>query len=117
MRLHIAVLGLALAAAGPASAAEGPSVVASIKPIHSLVAAVMGEVGKPTLIVEGAASPHSYALRPSQAAEIAGADLVFWVGPELETFLRAPLDAIAGSVRTIRLDQSAGLTLIDLRDG
>ena len=54
----------------PLSSAPGfaePRVVASIKPVHSLVAAVMEGVGTPDLIVGGSASPHAYALKPSQA--------------------------------------------------
>ena len=39
--------------------AEVPHVVATIKPVHSLVAAVMGDLGTPDLIVKGAASPHT----------------------------------------------------------
>ena len=39
-------------------------VVVTIKPVHSLVAQVMGEGGTPVLIVGGSASPHSYSLKP-----------------------------------------------------
>ena len=59
-------------------------VVASIKPIHSLVAAVMEGAGVPDLVVEGAATPHSYALKPSQAKKLEDAAVIFWVGHELE---------------------------------
>jgi zinc transport system substrate-binding protein len=110
-------LGLAIAIIGTARAADGPKVVASIKPIHSLVAAVMGDVGTPDLIVKGAGSPHAYSLRPSEATMIDRADIVFWVGPEFEAFLDHPLDAIAGSGRVVRLDGAEGLTLLDLREG
>ena len=47
------------------------NVVASVKPVHSLVAAVMEGVSIPDLIVKGAASPHTYSLKPSQAEQIA----------------------------------------------
>ena len=53
------------------------NVVASVKPVHSLVAAVMEGVSIPDLIVKGAASPHTYSLKPSQAEQIEKADLVF----------------------------------------
>ena len=59
-------------------------VIASIKPVHSLVAAVMKDVGKPELLVEGATSPHTYSLKPSQAKKLQEADLVFWVSHDLE---------------------------------
>ena len=70
------------------------NVVASVKPVHSLVSGVMEGVGKPDLIVKGAASPHTYSLKPSQAKQLEEADLVFWMGHELESFLEKPLEAI-----------------------
>ena len=42
-------------------------VVTSIKPVHSLVSGVMLGVGNPSLIIDGAGSPHTYSLKPSQA--------------------------------------------------
>src|SRR3546814_3776553 len=65
--LHPAALAASVLLPG-AAAAEQPEVIASIKPIHSLAAAVMAGVAVPELLVPGAASPHSYALRPSDAA-------------------------------------------------
>ncbi|NDB80277.1 zinc ABC transporter substrate-binding protein, partial [archaeon] len=59
-------------------------VVASIKPIHSLVSYLMDGVGKPDLIVDGYASPHGFALKPSHAKMLQSADLIFWVGEDLE---------------------------------
>ena len=61
-----------------------PNVVASTKPVHSLVAAVMAGVGEPGLIVKGSASPHTYSLRPSDAAALENADIVFWTGHGME---------------------------------
>jgi zinc transport system substrate-binding protein len=78
-------------------------VMASIKPVHSLVASIMEGVGSPSLIVQGAASPHTYSLKPSQAAELQNADIVFWVGHELETFLEKPLETIATKAKAIEL--------------
>ena len=66
-------------------------VVASIKPIHSLVSYLMDGVGKPDLIVDGYNSPHGFALKPSHAKMLQNADLVFWVGEDLETFLEIAL--------------------------
>ena len=77
-------------------AAAAPHVLATIKPIHSLVASVMQGVGWPELLVEGAASEHGYALKPSDARKIADGEVIFWVGPNLETFLTGPLHALAG---------------------
>jgi zinc transport system substrate-binding protein len=82
---------LSFGSAGPFAAAEPPNVVASIKPIHALVAAVMAGVGEPKLLLPATASEHDYSLRPSDAAVLQKADLVFWVGPGLEGFLVKPL--------------------------
>ncbi|MEE8352163.1 MAG: zinc ABC transporter substrate-binding protein, partial [Rhodospirillales bacterium] len=80
-------------AATPASA-EAIKTIASIAPIHSLLASVMQGVGEPALLVRGAGSPHAYSLKPSEARRLNNADLVFWVGPGLEGFLVRPLAAL-----------------------
>lgn len=82
----MASVAIAAAASGATAA---PDVVVSVKPIHSLVAAIMRGVGEPQLIVDGAASPHTYNLRPSNARKLEKADVVFWVGPGLEAFLKS----------------------------
>lgn len=92
-------------------------VVASIKPIHSLVAAVMGDTGKPDLLVKGAGSPHTYSLRPSEARMLEGAKVVFWVGDELETFLTKPLESLAANATVVTLSEMQGLTLLEVREG
>ena len=90
----IALLGH-LIFSGTALAADPIKVVTSIKPIHSLVAGVMQGVAEPALLVKGAASPHSFNLRPSDARALNQADLVFWVGEDLETFLTKPIESLA----------------------
>lgn len=117
-RIHPAAPALALttALAGtPALAA--PDVVASIKPVHSLVSAVMDGVGTPVLLVEGAASPHGYDLRPSKAAALQDADLVFWVGPDMETFLDGTVATLAADATDVALMAIDGVTLLDVREG
>ncbi|CAO3361551.1 zinc ABC transporter substrate-binding protein [Azospirillum palustre] len=97
--------------------AEAPKVVVSIKPIHSLVAAVMHGVGKPVLLVRGGASPHSYTMKPSDAKALSAADLVVWVGPELEGFLEKPLSANAPKATRLTLMEQKGMTLLQAREG
>lgn len=63
-----------------------PSVVATIAPVHSLVSGVMEGVGEPSLLLKGFVSPHAYSLRPSEARRLEQADVVYWIGPNLETF-------------------------------
>jgi zinc transport system substrate-binding protein len=86
---NAAVLGLVLAA-GPVEA-KVPNVVASIAPVHSLVAAVMHGVGEPVLLIPANVSDHDYALKPSDLRTIEGADLIVWIGEPLETYLVRPL--------------------------
>lgn len=102
--------------AAPAIAA-GPNVVVSIKPIHSLVASIMQGVGEPSLIVEGAASPHTYNMKPSNASALQAAKVVFWVGPGLEAFLDKPLDALSGSAKVVELSEAPGLEKLKFREG
>ena len=97
------LLSTTVLSASVATAEADINVVASIKPVHSLVAAVMEGVGTPSLIVEGAGSPHTYALKPSQAGNLQNADLVFWIGDRLETFLEKPIASIATKAKSVTL--------------
>ena len=100
-----------------ATAADAPKVVVSIKPVHSLVAAVMQGVGTPDLIVDGAASPHTYALKPSNARSLQQAQVVFWVGPGMEAFLQKPLASLGSNATVVELDQAPGITKLKFREG
>lgn len=97
--------------------AEAPNVVVSVKPIHSLVAFIMQGVGEPRLIVEGAASPHTYTLKPSNAAALQEADIVFWVGHGFEAFLERPLDALGSRAKIVELENAPGLQKLKMREG
>ena len=107
----------ALSSLGVSAANADVSVVTSIKPVHSLVSSIMQGVGSPTVIIEGAGSPHTYSLKPSQAKELQDADLVFWMGDELETFLEGPIQNIAKNAKSIKLIDSHGLKKIKFREG
>nr|CAD6616343.1 zinc ABC transporter substrate-binding protein [Rhizobium sp. TCK] len=98
------------------AATAAPEVVVSIKPIHSLVASIMKGVGEPKLIVEGAASPHTFTMRPSNARAVEGADMVFWMGPGMEAFLKKPLEALASDATVVELDDAEGLTKLPFRE-
>ena len=98
-------------------ASAAPEVVVSIKPIHSLVAGVMRGAGVPRLLVRGAASPHTYSLRPSGARALRRARLVFWVGGGMEKYLEKPLKVLAREARVIDITEIDGLTLFSARRG
>jgi zinc transport system substrate-binding protein len=70
-------------------------VVTTIKPVHSLVSGVMDGVSNPSLIIEGSNSPHNFSLKPSHAKMLEEADIVFWIGEDLESFMEKPLNSLA----------------------
>ena len=76
----------------------------------------MDGVGKPDLIVDGYASPHGFALKPSHAKMLQEANLIFWVGEGLENFLEKPLKSIAKNAEKIELMEIKGLTKLKFRE-
>lgn len=94
---------------------NSPKVAVSITPFYALVAALMEGVATPTLIVPPGASPHQYTLRPSDIQKLIQADLIFWGGPTLESFLVKPLDTLPSPQKIIQLDQTPQLLLLPLR--
>ncbi len=91
-------------------------VVASIKPIHSLASYLMDGVKKPDLIVDGYASPHGFAMKPSHAKMLQEADLIFWVGEDIESFLVKPLGSIAKKAEKIELMEIRGINKLKFRE-
>ena len=91
-------------------------VVASIKPIHSLASYLMDGIGKPDLIVDGYSSPHGFALKPSHAKMLQEADIIFYVGEDLENFLEKPLKSIAKKAEKIELMEIKGLNKLKFRE-
>ncbi len=102
--------------AGAAMAAE-PKVVVTLKPVHALVAAVMEGAGKPELLLDGAASPHTYALKPSDVRRLSEAQVVVRVSAGLEAFLGRTLAGLPKRVAVVTLETVPGLTLHSLRAG
>ena len=98
------------------SAEAEPKVVTSIKPIHSLVSYVMDGVERPDLLVDGSSSPHTFQLKPSHATMLQEADIVFWIGEDLESFLETPLDSIAANAKRVTLMDSDQIELLKFRE-
>lgn len=119
MRRGIATLlmaaGVALASSGPAVAEV--KVVASIKPVHALVTGVMAGVGMPKLLVDGAASPHTYSLKPSDARLLNHADLFFRMSDTVEPFTVRIVRSLPDSVEVVTLLDAPGVQRLGLRTG
>lgn len=113
-RLLAAAIAVAIGGISPAAAVD---VVATVKPVHSLVARVMAGIGEPALLMSGTASPHTWSLRPSDARRLQGADLVVWVGPTLETPLAKPLAALARDAKVMTLSETEGVRMLPAREG
>jgi len=112
-----AALAASIALAGTSHAQAEPEIAVSIKPIHSLVAGVTRGVTEPYLLIPGSASPHAYSLKPSDAQALESADVVFWIGEDMETFMARPLDALADDARVVPLAGAPGVTLLNIREG
>ncbi|KAA6206381.1 MAG: zinc ABC transporter substrate-binding protein [Candidatus Tokpelaia sp.] len=94
-----------------------PKIAVSIKPLHSLVSAVAQNIAEPALIMQGSGSEHGYALRPQDAENLSTADIVFWAGPQMETFLQKPLQNLSPQAEIIALATAPGIELLPMRRG
>jgi zinc transport system substrate-binding protein len=101
----------------PGAGAEPPRVVASVAPVHGLVAAVMHGVGEPTLLLDAGASPHHGALKPSQQRALHVAAVVIWVGAPLEAFLERALESLNSGQVLVTLLQAPGIRALPAREG
>jgi zinc transport system substrate-binding protein len=99
-----------------ASAEAALKVVTTSKPVHALVASVMGDTGTPTVLVSGAASPHSYAMKPSDAKAANGAQLFFRISEGLEPFTAKLVKSLPKSVNVVSLIDAPGLAILDRRE-
>jgi len=100
---------LAVLLAGAASVQAEVRVLTSIKPLQLIAAAVQDGVGTPDVLLPASASAHHYSLRPSDVRRIREAELFYWIGPDLESFLPRPLSARDGT--TVAVQDLPKLTL------
>jgi len=117
MSRKILTLSFTAAMAGGAAIAEVPQVAVDIAPVHSLVARVMAGVGTPDLIIQPGASPHEYSLRPSEAASLQDADLVFWIGSDLTPWLTDTIQTLATDAAVTALLETDGTIELEFREG
>lgn len=98
-----------------ASYAETPTILTSIRPIHSLVSGLTQGLTEPELLIKGFQSPHDYSLRPSDRRLISQADLIIYSSPVIEGFLPDILEPLQTQKRIIDLSRSPGLDLLPAR--
>lgn len=103
----IALFTALLAVSLPVRAIE---VLTTIKPLGFIAAAITDGVSEPKVLLPTGASPHDFSLRPSDIRSINSADLVVWVGPELEGFIAKPL---ANHPHALTLTQVEGMPLFN----
>ena len=101
---------------GALSAKADIKVVTTIKPLHSLISNVMDGVGEPSLIIEGSTSPHSFVLKPSHAKLIEQADIIFWIGEDIETFMEKPLESIAKNAKKVSFMELSSIEKLKFRE-
>ena len=108
---------LSLCALAPTAVfAQVPQVMTDFAPVHSLTAQVMGDLGAPDVLLPAGADPHDYAMRPSDAANLGAADLVFWTGPSLTPWLSDLLDTLAPNAAQVALLDVTGWDTLPVRD-
>jgi len=113
-RLNLSVLA-ALFIIPAMGARAGLDVVVTIKPLHSLVAAVTEGLTEPHLLIRGNASPHTFTMKPSDARALQRAALIFRIGPNLETFMNSSRTLLR-SGRVVDLISAQGVATLPLRE-
>jgi zinc transport system substrate-binding protein len=114
-QMHVRLAAILMAIAAPATA-DVPRVAADILPVHGLVSRVMDGVGTPLLVVPPAASIHGHDLRPSEAAALEQADIVFWIGEDLSPWLLRPVTTLASDAIVVSLLGVDGTLQLPFRD-
>jgi len=97
--------------------AAAPNVVTSIKPINDLVTSVMQGVAEPTRLIPPGSSPHTYALKPSERQAAEHADILFWIGPDVEPTLEKVSQNLPKSARIVTLSTLPDMQLLQARTG
>lgn len=107
MRLWLFIVLLAASVSAHAEV----KVLTTIKPLQLIAVAITDGVSAPEVLLPVGASHHEYTLKPSDVNKLQTADVIFWVGPTLETFLTKPLSTPQYSIKSVALTDSEGLHL------
>ena len=113
---HLAIAVLALSQLSTARA-EPPRVMTDIAPVHSLASIVMQNVGTPDVLLPPGASPHDFALKPSDARNVSQADLIVWIGEDFTPWLERAIGALAPDARSLQLIDVPGTFTLPYRKG
>ncbi len=66
-------------------------VLSSLKPLTLIAQEITGSTGEVDTLLPATASHHNHPLKVSDHARLQKADVILWVGPELESFLQKPV--------------------------
>lgn len=84
--------------------AKVPNIVVTIKPIHALISGLTAGIAEPTLLLPPGTSPHAFNLKPSQRKALSEADLIIWVGPDLENVMIQTLKSLPSQKKLELID-------------
>lgn len=107
--LSAVILGFSITA----SASAEVRVLTSIKPLQLIAAAIQDGVGTPDVLLPPGASPHHFTLRPSDIRNVREADLLYWIGPDLETFLPRVLEGRSATTLAVQDISVIGKMLVE----
>ena len=98
--------------------ASNSGIVASVKPLHSLVSAVVGDTDEVSLLISGNVSPHNFALKPSHAKMLSSAAVFFHIDAgQLESGIRKKIFSLPSDVRVFKVAKFKNLNLLPVREG
>lgn len=110
MPLLLTRLGCTLSLAILLCAGSATADVPHIAPVQALVAMILGDLGKPDLLLGPGSSPHHHAMRPSEARALKDADIVVWIGPSLMPGLEKSVQIVATQAQILTLADVSGTT-------
>ncbi len=117
MRTLLMATVFTLTGALPAAAGDAPRVAVTIKPVHALAAALMqGSGAAPELVYQGASSPHTAALKPSEVERVVDADVLFMIGDGYERLMERAVRQRPKKAVTVALTDAPGVATLPYRE-
>ena len=97
-------------------ASETIGIITTIKPIDSLVSAVVGDTGKTISLIPSETSPHEFRLKPSDARALQNGNIIFYISPHLETSIVKVFETLPKNIKIINLMEETGIENLSIRD-